>query len=334
MFLKKNIKLSIVYRLHTLYAKVFPLYDIKNLNSQGRQYLGYVEKFDQDANDYIFNVLSMGKPCMISKFGTFELDVLEDYKLFANGKHLSIIDYWNFIRHKISSLTKRDDIFEGLCNNAGFFPNNSKLIQEFYKENILSMRQIDVLGSYQINEWFFREELKKAIRVNLDGYYAPFYYKNPWTKYLRGKKVLVVHPFVEDIEKQYKKRCYLWNDEDVLPEFKLITYKAVQSIAGTETKFVTWFDALQAMKDDIEKIDYDIALIGCGAYGMPLAAFCKQMGKQAIHLAGWLQILFGIKGTRWDNNPRVSEFYNAYWIRPSIQNKPLGAELIENGCYW
>ena len=89
-----------------------------------------------------------------------------------------------------------------------------------------------------------------------------------------------------------------------------------------------------AMQRRVQKIDFDIALVGCGAYGMPLAAHCKQMGKQAVHLAGWLQVLFGIKGTRWDNNPRVSKFYNEYWIRPSQQNRPQGVEKVENACYW
>lgn len=69
------------------------------------------------------------------------------------------------------------------------------------------------------------------------------------------------------------------------------------------------------------KIDFDIALIGCGAYGMPLASFIKGMGKQAVHLAGWTQILFGIKGKRWDDLPYVSKFYNNAWVRPQQQSK-------------
>lgn len=49
------------------------------------------------------------------------------------------------------------------------------------------------------------------------------------------------------------------------------------------------------MKDEIDKRDYDIALIGCGAYGFPLAAHIKRSGKKAVHLGGALQLLFGIK---------------------------------------
>lgn len=152
---------------------------------------------------------------------------------------------------------------------------------------------------------------------------------------LSGKKVLVVHPFSEDIESQYKKhRKDIWQEPNVLSEFELITYKSVQSMLGIKTPYESWFDALKKMENDISMLDFDIAIIGCGAYGMPLAAFVKSMGKQAIHLAGWTQVLFGIIGTRWLNNPRVSSMMPPYWIHPSNKNIPSEAKRIENGAYW
>lgn len=329
----ERIKESLAYRLRTLHHRFFPLYDIKDEKLQGRQYFGYVEKYNQEANDYILRRLEENRPLLVSKFGTIELDVLEQY-IVKGKKTIRIKDYVNFIRGRINYLPAIKYNIDNLCFNAGFFPNDEELTERFYQENLQAIQQIDILGSYQVNEYLFRKQLKNAVRVNLDGYYAPFYYLKPWTCHLKGKRVLVVHPFAEDIQAQYEKRAYIWQDEHVLPDFTLITYKAVQSIVGTKTEFATWFDALRKMKDDISKIDFDIALVGCGAYGMPLAAHCKLMGKQAIHLAGWLQVLFGIKGTRWDNNPRVSKFYNEYWIRPSEQNCPQGVEKVENGCYW
>ena len=124
-------------------------------------------------------------------------------------------------------------------------------------------------------------------------------------KGISSKKVLVVHPFTESIKMQYDKRTLLFGNPDVLPEFKeLILVKAIQSIAGNgeSTGFKDWFEALEWMKAEISKHDYDIALIGCGAYGMNLAAHVKREGKIAIHLAGWTQMLFGIYGNRWLND--------------------------------
>lgn len=51
----------------------------------------------------------------------------------------------------------------------------------------------------------------------------------------------------------------------------------------------------------MDAVDYDIVLLGCGAYGFPLAAYAKRRGKQAIHMGGSLQLLFGIKGKRWED---------------------------------
>ena len=82
------------------------------------------------------------------------------------------------------------------------------------------------------------------------------------------------------------------------------------------------------------KTDFDVAIIACGAYGMPLAAKFKSAGKQAIHWGGMSQIWFGIKGARWDNNPRVNQFYNEYWVRPSENETSRSNKRVEGGCYW
>lgn len=321
-----------VYRFLSNRCKYGFLHDDKG---QGTQFYNYVDLYDQEANDYIKENLSLGKPCMISKFGTVELSSLVMYKIFKEPKH-TFREVEEYITNKIPTFNWLDEgNFSWLCRNAGFFPDNIDLLPKFYSINLEAIKQIDILGSYQRNERYFDKELSNAKRVNLDGYYAPFYWKNPWTKVLEGKKVLVIHPFAEDIEYQYKNsRTLIWKDKDVLPEFKLITYKSVQSMLGIKTPYKTWFEALNKMEDDISKIDFDIALIGCGAYGMPLSAFVKSMGKQAIHLAGWTQVLFGIIGERWINNPKVFPMLNKYWTHPSKNNVPREARKIENGAYW
>lgn len=91
------------------------------------------------------------------------------------------------------------------------------------------------------------------------------------------KKVLVVHPFEESIQDQYKHFDKLFPCTDILPEFELKTLKAVQTAgSAVDPRFSTWFDALDYMCGECEKIDFDIALLGCGAYGYPLAAHIKK----------------------------------------------------------
>ena len=147
--------------------------------------------------------------------------------------------------------------------------------------------------------------------------------------------MLVIHPFSKSIESQYKRRKQIWANENILPEFKLITYKAIQTIAGNNTEnYSDWFEALDIMKKDISKIDFDIAIIGCGAYGFPLAAECKRIGKKAIHLGGQVQMMFGISGKRWEEIPYYQQFINEYWVHPMEEEIPNNFKKVEGGCYW
>lgn len=102
---------------------------------------------------------------------------------------------------------------------------------------------------------------------------------------------------------------------DVLPKFDLQTIKAVQTISGNrDSRFQTWFEALSWMEEECRKREFYIAIIGCGAYGFPLAASVKRMGKIAVHLGGSTQILFGILGRRWENRKDfMSNVVNEYW---------------------
>lgn len=288
---------------------------------------------DETGCDFIYNRLKDETPCMISKFGTMEFNFVLSYYLSSKGRSLN--DYWEYVRGRVNIF--EDQNIGNLCSNAGFFSRNLKEDGKKYAKLVLKdIQEIDILGSYIQNERYLSQFLH-CKTVNLDAFYAPFMFENPWSRVLKGKKVLVVHPFVDSIRAQYENnRMRLFDNDKVLPEFKkLITVRAVQSIANNKVPYDSWFEALEAMEKEIESKDFDIAIIGCGAYGMNLAAFVKRLGKQAIHLAGWTQMLFGVYGSRWLNDqPQYSKFINKYWIRPMETEKPQGANNIENGCYW
>ena len=139
----------------------------------------------------------------------------------------------------------------------------------------------------------------------------------------------------ESIKKQYAQRAVLFENPEILPEFASLTcIRAVQSIANQKTGFSTWFEALDYMKAEIKRTDFDIAIIGAGAYGLPLACYVKGLGKIAIQMSGATQILFGIKGKRWEQIPEVSSLFNSHWIRPAESETPIKSRNVEGGCYW
>ena len=90
------------------------------------------------------------------------------------------------------------------------------------------------------------------------------------------------------------------------------------------------------MYHEAMKIPFDVAILGCGAYGLPLAVMLKRAGKPAIYMGGSTQLLFGIKGRRWDLHfPEVVALYNDYWVRPSEEETPKNINANEDqGAYW
>ena len=320
----------IIMRLRSLYGKIIHPKDV--------YFTDYSEKDKDKIQKIIYEKIVEGKPLMVARMGSIELDVCENIRKCFFSKSSNIA----FIKHEGQPNFLNPFLLPLFHKNAGFFPeNNEEMLIKFYELMLACMRDVDVLGSWRPNEIIFKDELKKSIKVDRERM-TPLLTKNPWSRALKGKKVLVIHPFAQTIEKQYRNRAFLFpNDPNILPEFHLITIKAVQTAGGATSNFANWFEALEYMKNEIDKIDYDICLLGCGAYGFPLAAHCKKQGKQAIHLGGILQLLFGIKGKRWETDPGyindfpyASTYYNEYWVRASAKETPQKANDVENACYW
>ncbi len=273
----------------------------------------------QQGNDRLSELLQQDNPFMAARFGANELAIMRQCEE---------------IRLKL-----RKEIAPAMatqfCNGAGFFPNQSSKLQEFSLKMRKTVRAVDLCGVwFNPMENYFIKNYNSCMTTTPLIALEPWYHENPWTRSLVDKQVLVVHPFADTIQKQYEKREMLFFD-GLLPEFTLHTLKAVQTIAGNrDDRFGDWFEALDYMFDEAMKIDHEVAILGCGAYGFLLAAKLKEQGKKAIHLGGPTQLLFGIKGKRWDDMPAISRLYNENWVRPSDEETVKNNGSVENGCYW
>ena len=292
------------------------------------------------ASEQIYNLLASGKPCMVARYGAFELASVVNCLGVKNAQHSCL----KYISGKSPQWWWNKRLMKFMQSNAGFFPSTEENLMRFGELMLEDSKQLDILGSWLPDE----QTMIKGLKLNLTKVtllaLEPYWSKNPWSRILDGKKVLVIHPFASLIEQQYKeKRENLFDDKQVLPKFDLKTIKAVQSLGG-DCEYSDWFEALDSMKKQMDATDYDIVLLGCGAYGFPLAAHAKRMGKQAVHLGGALQLLFGIRGRRWDNpNYGIQEFgkqntyktlFNSFWVYPSNSLVPSKATQVEGGCYW
>lgn len=278
---------------------------------------------DKDSAKIISDEILANKPSLICRFGAVEMSTLD---CFLKSKNETTIKFPEKIKYP-------------MAYNAGFFPANDYMLSRFSSELIDITRNIDVIGVWflQGENYVLENYAPNAKLVRLRDICPLLSSGISWTRLLRGKRVLVIHPFEESIKAQYKRRKMLFANEDYLPEFELITMKPVQSIHDcvNDLNYNNWFEALDDMKEQIKNINFDIALIGAGAYGIFLAEYCKALGKKAVHMGGALQLLFGIIGKRWEEDKAFKEKYiNEYWIRPSKNERPKGCEKVENGCYW
>lgn len=283
------------------------------------------------SNNLISNILSADSPCLIARLGSTELLCVKNYLGVAGRTDRSFAKYITF---EVPAWWWEESVVKQMHQNAGFFPPEVSGLEKFSELLLEDVREIDLLGSWLNDEKYLEDELRLSKRVVLEDL-EPFFASSPWTSVLEGKKVLVVSPFSEQIESQYAKRTKIF-DNGLLPDFELKTIKAIQSIAGEQVDYADWFEALGYMKEQISGHDFDICILGCGAYGLPLAAHVKRIGKKAVHLGGVTQMLFGIKGRRWEELivwPYMNLF-NEHWVRPSTATRPVEASKVENGCYW
>lgn len=276
---------------------------------------------DEGANFEIHKRIIHRQPSFISRFGSSELATLIFY--LQSRRNKKIKTEWSEHHRQI------------LCDVSGFFPFTQDAMDRFCDLYLSFVSNIDVLGVWNIGEDSLAHLFQKDIViVNLPAI-EPYYFSEPWSSALAGEKVLVIHPFAESIRKQYERRAMLFGNSEVLPSFQLDVMPAVQTVADNTQGFENWFDALDFMYKEIAKKEFDVAIIGAGAYGMPLANFVKMtMGKTAVHMGGATQLLFGIKGKRWEDFPKVKAMYNENWINPSQAERPAGLEKVEGGSYW
>jgi hypothetical protein len=94
--------------------------------------------------------------------------------------------------------------------------------------------------------------------------------------------------------------------------------------------FASWEDGLKKLAAEVASKEFDVALIGAGAWSLPLGRRIKEMGKSAIHMGGEMQLLFGIKGKRWEH----AMIYNSAWVNSDPEETPKDANRVEDGCYW
>lgn len=305
-----NISNVYVVQMGVLYDKI-PLQAFQNQILNTKQ-----------GEDMIYQRLKDNEPFFIGRLGSTELETICDYLYFEHRNGENGMPYSANIKNMLSDW-------------CGFFPKEDDLMDQFCELYLKDISKADILWNIWNSKFenkLYQEYCPEVPLVSFNNTAFPIDSDAPWTRALEGKKILVIHPFEKSIIQNYKIKDKLFENKNLMPDFQLITIKAVQTVADNKDQYSyqTWFDALHSMEEQIAGTDFDIALIGAGAYGFPLGAYVKKIGKKAIHLGGILQLFFGIRGKYYDQ----FNYHNAYWTRPLEEEQPKGFKKVEAGRYW
>jgi hypothetical protein len=284
---------------------------------------------ESELNDKMREKLYKNEPFMFGRLGVTEAHIVGEYI----EKTLGVTSGYN------------GEWTRWLYQSSGFFGNEADMEYDMDEYSRMTLDAVGVTDYYACYhptyiDYIAKHYAKKAELFqwnSVTGCAVSAAMDNHWSKGLEGKKVLVVSAFTDSIRQQYAIKDKLCkNPERCLPDFELITIKSPETQVGYNTDgYRNWFEAYRRLEDEVLKRDFDVALIGCGAYGYPLAGSVRKTGRTVIELCGSVVKLFGIYGWKFEqrNQKRLDEWGAQYWTCP-IETPPEQSKYVEEAGYW
>jgi hypothetical protein len=276
------------------------------------------------SNMYLIDLIKTGEPFFISRLGG------------------EIINSYNYMVNKKLTYTGTLDV------NAGIYIKNDMDLVTYYQMYYNAVKNSDALAVFNSisniasHEKYFMNNIKLqglSSRV-LEPFYLILENQIPWSHHLLGKKILIISPFVDSFQKQLTNGFNMFVDPTKRifhKDQEFVFYKSFNTLAGNHIHS-NWIETFNIMCEDISKLDFDIALLSCGGYGMPLSNYIKNnLKKSVIYVGGGLQLLFGVIGQRWLTHPIIGKIIqqnSKQFIRPSGNEIVRNKHMVENGCYW
>jgi hypothetical protein len=171
----------------------------------------------------------------------------------------------------------------------------------------------------------------------------PFYYMDlpeyEFYSVFENKKVLILSSHSETIKSQLANHDKLFKNPIFHSTTQFYVHKPPQqnAISHDSNSWRVHFEKLKTELKNIQSsiFDFDIAIVGCGGFGMPISAYINEdLKKSVIYFGGALQLLFGIMGSRWASSPDINKHVNSYWVRTMEVDRPKNIQYCEGGCYW
>lgn len=278
------------------------------------------------SNEYVKSLIESNEPFLISRVGDLETKVSVQYD--SNGH----------VNSNVSS--------NALHNNAGIYCNNMEELNTYAKLHAECIQNSTALAcfnpgshvSHSENHFVKKYKLKTVRSRILEPFYCIEQGLIPWSHSLMGKKVLIINPFVDSMQQQLKSGFQIFKHQPLFLEGQEFIFYKCFSTNGMNRTHNNWIETFEIMCNDISKLDFDIALLGCGGYGLPLCNYIhKNLNKSAMYVGGGLQLFFGVMGNRWESRDfwkTIIAKNGCTFIKPGKEEQIKNQNSIESACYW
>jgi hypothetical protein len=286
--------------------------------------------------------LTSGDPLFLSRIGGSDTELIMKYRQLNFDIGLIPLELQVKVKERNGFYDKKNDfrnfeqyvniLHEAYLNSSNhFFVCNSDWLQVFFPDFAPMKYRVNI--NSEESYYSLINEMDSHRQGNLFLYPYNFVeniVNNPYTLFnlfasiLKYKKVLVISPFSESVLANKHNSVKFFRNYEY-PDFELTTVNVPITYSGMPLDaypHLNWVDTLNYIKECVSAINFDIALLSCGSYSMPIGSYISNsLRKKSIYVGGVLQLYFGIIGGRYLNTFFLDQINSDSFIRPLEKEK-------------
>ena len=285
--------------------------------------------------DYLSEMINGNKKFIIPRIAGIENNYAQLGMSILSNKKVSDNEN-NYIKQTMGTMKNNAGInikdINGIIRYSQLYLEAFKKCEMYFEWEPWGIVYKYIVNSHNFINSNFKQK-KRFWAVTLDIFHN--IYNNPWTLALKGKRILIISPFIKSFEEKLEIRKEIYGI-DLFPDCSFVFIKPPQTQADCqsqdfEVELNNFMDKIKLIKDE-----FDIALCSCGGYGNLICSKLYDMDKSSIYVGGVLQMYFGVYGSRWmrERGDILRLFMNEHWSRPKDEEQPDGFKKVEGSCYW
>lgn len=168
-------------------------------------------------NTQIQNIIHSKQPYLISRHGSTELHTVVPFLKnqtksigFQIAHALGITP--DFLPCRITDIE-----LEELHKSSGVFPATESEMHSFCRQYLRAIPEIDLLGSWLRAEKYV-EHSSRCEKVHLTHLNPLLHPESSWTRALKDKRILIIHPFKASIQHQLENKDRVFADSTLIPD--------------------------------------------------------------------------------------------------------------------